>query len=178
MWNINAPQGHIPCAIFTKFAEFVRRFRMRSLLKFGWICSKSYGVMGVLSCRFWYPEFSAPPSGDTMRQTPNVLEVQERARGPLSPCQVWWGGARISPPPGGQKRLVFCLFVCLFVSPKPQKIAFFSPTEGDRINRSRRYLARKSIPWVCYSTPNLALSVKRGRYRGPQKSKFAQNCVF
>ena len=23
MWNINAPQGHIPCVIFTKFAEFV-----------------------------------------------------------------------------------------------------------------------------------------------------------
>jgi len=30
-------------------------------------------------------------SGETMRQTPNVLEMQERARGPLSPCQVWWG---------------------------------------------------------------------------------------
>jgi len=27
-----------------------------------------------------------------MRQTPpKVLKVQERARGPLSPCQVWWG---------------------------------------------------------------------------------------
>jgi len=29
MWNINAPQGRIPCAIFTKFAEFVPRFSMR-----------------------------------------------------------------------------------------------------------------------------------------------------
>jgi len=29
MWNINAPQGRIACAIFTKFAEFVPRFRMR-----------------------------------------------------------------------------------------------------------------------------------------------------
>jgi len=26
-----------------------------------------------------------------MRRTPKVLEVQERARGPLPPCQVWWG---------------------------------------------------------------------------------------
>jgi len=26
-----------------------------------------------------------------MRQTPNFLEVQEHARGPLSPCEVWWG---------------------------------------------------------------------------------------
>jgi len=29
MLNINAPHGRIPCAIFTKFAEFVPRFRMR-----------------------------------------------------------------------------------------------------------------------------------------------------
>ena len=28
MWNINAPQGRIPCTIFTKFVEFVPRFRM------------------------------------------------------------------------------------------------------------------------------------------------------
>ena len=34
---------------------------------------------------------STPRSGETMRQTPKVLEVQERAQGPLSPCQVWWG---------------------------------------------------------------------------------------
>jgi len=29
MWNINAPQGRIPFAIFTKFAESVPHFRMR-----------------------------------------------------------------------------------------------------------------------------------------------------
>jgi len=29
MQNINAPQEHIPCTIFTIFAEFVRRFMMR-----------------------------------------------------------------------------------------------------------------------------------------------------
>ena len=59
------------------------------------------------------PKISAPPSGETMRQTPNVLEVQERARGPLSPCQVWWG-SDITRRRGGQKRGVF-LFVCLSV---------------------------------------------------------------
>ena len=40
------PAGRVPCAIFTKFAEFVRHFRMRWVLKFGWICSRGYGVMG------------------------------------------------------------------------------------------------------------------------------------
>ena len=44
-----APQGRIPRAIFTKFAEFVPHFRTRWVLKFGWICSRGYGVMGVLS---------------------------------------------------------------------------------------------------------------------------------
>ena len=34
---------------FTKFADFVLHFRMRWVLKFGWICSRGYGVMGVLS---------------------------------------------------------------------------------------------------------------------------------
>jgi len=82
----------IPCAIFTKFAEFVPRFRMRLLLKFHWICSRVYGVMGNFSLTgSGSPKFSVPTSGETMRQTPNDLEVQERARGPLSPCQVWLG---------------------------------------------------------------------------------------
>jgi len=62
MWNINAPQGRIPCAIFTKFAWFVPTFRIRWLLKFGWICSRDYGVMGVFKLRgFGYLQmFSAP----------------------------------------------------------------------------------------------------------------------
>ena len=43
------PAWRVPCAIFIKFAEFVHHFRMRWVLKFGWICSRGYGVMGVLS---------------------------------------------------------------------------------------------------------------------------------
>ena len=44
-----------------------------------------------------------------------------------------------------------------------------SPPEGDRIHRSRRNLARKRTPWVCYSTPNLAVIAERGWYSSPQK---------
>jgi len=49
---------------------------------------------------------------------PNVLEVRERARGPLSPCQVSWG-SDITRRLGSQKGWVFlfvCFFVCLFVT--------------------------------------------------------------
>jgi len=49
-----------------------------------------------------------------MRQTPKVLEVQERAGGPLSPRQIWWG-SDFTRRRGGHKRWVFCLSVCLFV---------------------------------------------------------------
>jgi len=218
MWNINAQQGRIACEIFTKVAEFVPHFRMRQLLKFGWICSRGYGVMGVLSWgRLVTPKFSGPPSGETMCQTPKVLEEQEHARGPLSPCQVWCG-SDFTRRRGGQKRWVFvCLFVCLFVTllnvrdcapdcamkaleyrkdfdavglgkfcscapvfnflrllpigdttkcrnPKYGKIWQKSGfSYGDRINRSRRNLARR--PRVCYSTPNLALIGKRQSIR-------------
>ena len=44
-WNINAPQGRIICAIFTKFAEFVPRFYVKISLDL----LKGYGVMGVLT---------------------------------------------------------------------------------------------------------------------------------
>jgi len=111
MWNINAPQRRIPCAIFTKFAEFVRLYPFQDALAVKILLdfSKGYGVTGVMGVLSWWglvtPKFSAPPSGETVRQTPKVLEVQELARGPLSPCLVWWG----SP-----KTLVF-LSVCLSV---------------------------------------------------------------
>jgi len=41
-----------------------------------------------------------------MHWTPKVLEVKERAQGPLSPCQVWWG-SDFTCCWGGQKRWVF-----------------------------------------------------------------------
>jgi len=54
-------------------------------------------------------------------------------------------------------------------SPKNGKNCFFSPPEDNRINRSRRHLASKRIPWVCYSTPNIALIGKRGSVQQPQR---------
>ena len=47
--------------------------------------------MGVLSGQgLVIPKFSAPPRGETTTTDPQkIFEVQERARGPLSRCQVW-----------------------------------------------------------------------------------------
>jgi len=117
MCNINALQGRIPCAIFTKFAEFVPHFRMRWVLKLCWICSRGYGVTRVLS---WggllAPKFSAPPSGETMRQTPKRFRgARTCSRSSVTmPSLV---GLGFHPPLGWTKTLSFfvCLFVCLFV---------------------------------------------------------------
>ena len=118
MWNINAQQGRIPCAIFTKFAEFVPHFRMRWVLKLGWICSRGYGVMGVLS---WggrvSPKFSAPPSGETMRQTTKRFPG-ERTCSRSSITMPSLVGLGFHPPPGQPKTLSYfiSLSVCLFVT--------------------------------------------------------------
>jgi len=55
-------------------------------------------------------------------------------------------------------------------SPKNGKKWGFSSTEGDRINRSRRNLARKRMPWVSYSTSHLALIGKRGSVQEPAQN--------
>ena len=86
MWHINAPQGRIPWVIFTKFQDALAVKVLLDLLKGLW----SYG--GLILRGLVTPKLSVPPSGETVRQTfrrPNVLEMQERARGPLSPCQIW-----------------------------------------------------------------------------------------
>jgi len=61
---------------------------------------------------------------------------------------------------------------------KTAKIRFFSPTEGDRINISRQNLASKRAPWVCYSTPNLALMGKVSRYRRPKCQNLPKIVIF
>ena len=60
-----------------------------------------------------YPQISAPLAAKLCIKPPQVLEAQERAGGPLSPCLVWWGW--ISPDAGVAKN-VEC-FVCLSVCP-------------------------------------------------------------
>jgi len=88
---------HKICRVYTTFQDALAVKIWLNLLE----GLRSYGgfkLRGLVS-----PKFSVPPSGETMRQTPTVLEAQERARGPLSPCQVWWG-SDFTRCRGGQKR--------------------------------------------------------------------------
>jgi len=63
----------------------------------------------------WLPQnFQHPLAAKLCVRPPEVLEVKERSRGPLSPCQVWWG-SDFTRRRGGQKTLscFVCLSVCL-----------------------------------------------------------------
>jgi len=74
---------HKSCRVCTPFQYVLAVKIWLDLLEGLW----SYGgfkLRGLIA-----PKFSAHPIGRTMHQT--ILEVQERAGGPVSPCQVWWG---------------------------------------------------------------------------------------
>jgi len=148
IWNINAQQGRIPCAILTKFAEFVPRFRMRWVLKFGWIFSRGYGVMEVLS---WggrvSPKFSAPPSGEIMRQTRKHFPG-ERTCSRSSITMPSLVGLGFHPPPGWPKMLSF-LSVCLFLCPSRFWTSEF---------------VRPISPWRRWSRETILMPLYRGRF--------------
>ena len=68
-------------------------------------------------------------------------------------------------------------------SPETSKFAqnCFWPPEAEAMNAFRWNFAGRCRPWVCNSTPNLALIAvidKRGLYRSPQNVKICQNCGF
>jgi len=144
MWNIGAPQGRIPCAIFTKFAEFVPRFRLRWLLKLHSICSRDYGVMGVLSWRCLVaPKSSAPHSGETMRQTPrNFRDARTCSRSSITmPSLV---GLRFHPPPRQPKTLSF--FVCLSV-----RHASVAMLASAKLTRQRQCCSCIRLPFISFN---------------------------
>ena len=125
-----------------------------------------------------------PPSGETMRQTPNSFrDARTCPRSPITMPSL----VRLGFQDRGRFVVVHqystlsdcCQLTTTLNAEVKNPQNCFLPTEGDRINRSIRNLAHKRIPWVCYSTPHLALIVKRGSVQErPKVSKFAQNCGF
>ena len=94
---------HKICRVCTPFQDALGVKISLDLLKGLW----SYG--GFKLTGSGYPQIEAK----LCVRYPKVLEMQVRARGPLSPCQVW---ARISPAAGADKNVeFFCLSLCLFV---------------------------------------------------------------
>jgi len=98
-WAYPLRDFHKICSVYTPFQDALAAKIWLDLLK---------GVMELWGFNLrvsGYPKISAPP---------NVLEVQERAQGPLSTCKVWWD-SDFTRRRGGQKRWVVRPFVCLSV---------------------------------------------------------------
>ena len=74
--------------------------------------------------------FQRPLATKLCIRPPKVLKVQERARGSLSPCQVW-SGLDFTRRRGGQN-IEFFLFVCLSVRHafEPQRLCARYRHEG------------------------------------------------
>jgi len=88
---------HKICRIFTPSQDALAVKIWLDLLEGLW----SYGgfkLRGLVS-----PKISVPLAAKLCVRPAKVLEVQERARGPLSPCQVWWG-SDFTRRQSGQKR--------------------------------------------------------------------------
>ena len=101
-------------AIATKFEQFVHHFTVRQVLK-SWLDL----LEGLWSYRGFnlrvsaFPKFSAPPSGDIMRQTTKRFGG-ERTCSRSSITMPSLVGLGFHPPPEWPKTLSF-LYVCLFV---------------------------------------------------------------
>ena len=123
--------------------------------------------LSVCSSRLWTSEIVRPISPWRRWSTETILIPLDRGRFVVvHPCSTLSDCCQLATPLNDEVQNM-------------AKIGWFSPPEDDRINRSRRNLARRRRPWLCYSTPNLALIGKRGSIQEPPKmSKFVQNCGF
>jgi len=98
------PTGAYPLRDFNKICRVCTTFQDALAIK---ICLDL--LEGVWSYRGFklrgpgYPQIFSAPSGEIVRQGPKFFEGQERARGPLSPWQDWWG-SDFTRRRGGQKR--------------------------------------------------------------------------
>jgi len=88
MWDINASQGRISCAIFTKFAVCTP-FQDALAVKMSLDLLRGLRSYGGFNLTVWLsPNFQRPLAAKLCVGPANVLGVQERAQGPLSTCQA------------------------------------------------------------------------------------------
>ena len=102
---LNASHWPIPYTTFTKFSEFVGSFVLdHGSGRFDQGVPELKGFNLV-----WLPQILSPPSGENVRliDSLNILDVQERARGLLSSCQVRWSSDFARCQAGGAKIVEF-----------------------------------------------------------------------
>jgi len=132
---------HKICRVCTPFQNALAGKVWLNLLEGLW----SYGGFKLRGSG--YPQiFSAPYRRNCVRP-PKVLEAQERARGPLSPCQVWWSSdfTRRRAAINVEFFCLLCLSVC-----------------SSRFWTSE--IVRPISPWTRWSTETVLTPLDRGRF--------------
>jgi len=131
---------------------------------------KNVEFLSVCSSRFWTSEIVRPISPWRRWSTETILIPLDRGRFVLvQPCSTFSDCCKLATPLNAEVQK----------TTKNGKNCGISSPQDDRINRLKRSFAGKRGPWVCYSTPNLALIGKRGSVQEPPKMpKFAQKCGF
>ena len=126
---------HKICKVCTPFQDALAVKITLDLLKGLW----SYG--GFKLTGSGYPQiFIAPIAAKLCIRPPKVLELQERARGPLSPCQVWllldfihrWAA----------KNVKFFLFFCLSVHPAFERQCLCARFRHEGVGIQKQFLCR------------------------------------
>jgi len=97
------------------------------------------------------PNFQCPLAAKICIRPPDVLEVKQRARGPLSLCQVWWQSDFIRHR-GGEKRWVFLSV----------RHAFTVTSVTSRLWTSE--FVRPISPWRRWNTEMILMPLDRGRF--------------
>ena len=88
---------HKICSVYITFQDALA-------VKFRWICTRGYGVMGVFNLRgLVIPNFSAPPGGEIMRQTHKSFRGARTCSRSSITVPSWWG-SDFTHSRSGQKR--------------------------------------------------------------------------
>ena len=119
-------------------------------------------LLSVCSSRLWTSEFVRPISPWRRWGTEMIMIPLYRGRFVVvHPCSSFSDCCQLATPQNAEvQKWQNLVFRCQKATDKPNEMKF----------------GNKRIPWVCYSTPNLALIGKIGSVQRPQMSKIAQNC--
>jgi len=86
------PTGAYPLRDFHKICKVYTPFQDALSVKISLHLLKGLWSYGGFKLRVWLlSNIQRPLAAKLSFRPPKVLKVQEHARGPLSPCQVWWG---------------------------------------------------------------------------------------
>jgi len=110
--DINSQQEAYPLRDVHEICRICTSFHSALVFAIGWICSRGYEVMEILSWGVGFPHIFSAPSSETMHRIPKHF----RGAGTWSRFSITVSSlVRLGfhPPPGRPKTFLFCLSVCL-----------------------------------------------------------------